>query len=128
MSTRVRRRPRLSRCLAFLTLLAFASGCYKWVTPTEPLEQAVASGDETVRVWTTEGEVITLTAARVEGALLIGKRGERPDTIPFASIQRFEIEKHNTAGDLIIIGSIAAVVTLVIIALANVGGFPPSSP
>ena len=106
---------RPTRCIALLTVLAFLPGCYKWVAPSEPIQQAVASGDETVRVWTTSGEVLTLRHARVEQELLIGQDYARADTVPLSDVRRFEIEKHNTTGDLIILGSIAAVGALLVI-------------
>jgi hypothetical protein len=108
-----------TRSLALLTLVAFLSGCYKWVAPPGSIQEATASGHRTVRVTTTSGEAVTLRNARVVEESLIGQDGARSDTIPLTDVSWFQVQRHDTTRDVIIIGSVLAGLALVAITFAN---------
>lgn len=104
----------LSRCVLLAALILPAAGCYKWASSGQPIEEVAASGGETVRVWTTTGEQITLRDVRLADTLLIGEGNHPPDTLRASDVRSYQLERHDTAATVLVI----AIPVAIIVALA----------
>ncbi len=91
------------------TLMAFLSGCHKWVPVHATIEDAVAASRlESVRITMSDGRILDLKNATVEGDSVIGFAPQRT-ALPIEQVQTVERRKGDTLGTVGLILGIVAV-------------------
>ena len=107
-----------------LTLMAFLSGCHKWVPVHATIEDAVAASRlESVRITMSDGRILDLKNATVEGDSVIGFAPQRT-ALPIEQVQTVERRKGDTLGTVgLVVGIIVAANLLAYIAVCSDDAF-----
>lgn len=96
-----------------LTLVSFLSGCHKWVPVHATVEDAVAASRlESVRITMSDGRILDLENATVEGDSVIGFAPQRT-ALPVEQVQIVERRTGDTLGTVGLIVGIIAVAGLI---------------
>ncbi len=114
------RRTRFFRLVVFpLTLMAFLSACHKWVPLNAPVEDAVAASRlESVRITMSDGRILELKNAIVEGDSVIGFAPQRI-ALPVEQVQTVERRKTDALGIVGLIVGIGVASNLVVLAVCG---------
>ena len=142
-----RRNRFLRRVVLPLTLLAFVSACYKWADVQPPIERAFAEEQpETVRLTLVGDSVLVVKTPTIQGDTLIALdtrwrevgTGASVDgvpvtelvhprlTVPLDQIRQVEVKKGNTAGTVLLVAGISALLVNFIVNIDDMG-LPRSS-
>ncbi len=92
-----------------LTLVSFLSACHKWVPVHATIEDAVAASRlESVRITMSDGRILDLKNATVEGDSVIGFAPQRT-ALPVEQVQTVERRKGDALGTVgLVVGILVA--------------------